>query len=233
MSRAKATDVSSPISLFPFIGVLLSTMGALLVVLIAVSRSAHDSAVREMTARKAAAASAGQEESREKLQDVNEYVAKLNTVREEAQRRLRDDQLRLSHIEDHNRRLKEQLQSLQSSVNELVALEAEHYDDRKQAEREIDRLNELIASTREAVEAARDENRSKKRSFAIIPYEGPHGTRRRPIYIECRKNEVVLQPEDIHLTPETRWPRPCAQCANTWSAKRVLAPPTTKRSPIR
>ncbi len=202
MSRAKATDVSSPISLFPFIGVLLSTMGALLVVLIAVSRSAHDAALREVEARKAAAAAGGHEDDRQKLDQVNEYVAKLNGVRTEAEKRLRDDQLRLSHIEDHTRRLKEQMQALQYSVNELVALEGDHYDDRKQAEREVDRLGQIIAATRETIASLQDENKSKKRSYAIIPYEGPHGTQRRPIYIECRQNEVVLQPEGIRLTPE-------------------------------
>ncbi|MEX0643396.1 MAG: hypothetical protein WD468_11875 [Pirellulales bacterium] len=202
MSRAKATDVSSPISLFPFIGVLLSTMGALLVVLIVASRSAHDAAVRELETKRNAAAASGQANDRESLQQVNDYVAKLNGVRTEAEKRLRDDQLRLSHIEDHTRRLKTQLDALQNSVNELVSLDGEHYDDRKQAEREIERLGQLIASTREAIASLQDENKTKKRSFSIIPYDGPNGTSRRPIYIECRKNEVVLQPEGIHLTAE-------------------------------
>jgi hypothetical protein len=202
MSRAKSNEVSSPISLFPFIGVLLSTMGALLVVLIAVSRSAHDAAVRELEVKKAAAAAANQQSDRDKLDEVNQYVAKLNKVRTEAQQRLRDDQLRLSHIEDHTRRLKEKLDGLQLSVNELVALESDHYDDHKQAEREVERLGQLIESTRETIASLKEEQKSKKRSYAIIPYEGPHGTRRRPIYIECRSEEVVLQPEGIRLTPE-------------------------------
>ena len=47
MSRARVHEVSSPISLFPFIGILLCTMGALLVILVVVSKSAKDSAVRE------------------------------------------------------------------------------------------------------------------------------------------------------------------------------------------
>ena len=42
----------------------------------------------------------------------------------------------------------------------------------------------------------------RPRRFAIIPYDGPHGTQRRPIYIECRENGIVLQPEGIVLTPE-------------------------------
>ncbi len=36
-------------------------------------------------------------------------------------------------------------------------------------------------------------------SYAIIPYEGPNQTRRRPIYIECRADAVVLQPEGVRF----------------------------------
>ncbi len=53
MSRARVHEVSSPISLFPFIGILLCTMGALLVILVAVSRSAKNTAEREVQFAKA------------------------------------------------------------------------------------------------------------------------------------------------------------------------------------
>ena len=36
----------------------------------------------------------------------------------------------------------------------------------------------------------------------MVPYEGPNGTYRRPIYIECVKGELVLQPEGVHLTAD-------------------------------
>ena len=53
MSRARVHEVSSPISLFPFIGILLCTMGALLVILVAVSQSAKNTAVREVQSQTA------------------------------------------------------------------------------------------------------------------------------------------------------------------------------------
>ena len=34
-----------------------------------------------------------------------------------------------------------------------------------------------------------------------MPYEGPNHTRRRPVYIECRADAMVLQPEGIELGP--------------------------------
>jgi hypothetical protein len=75
-------------------------------------------------------------------------------------------------------------------------------DDRRQAEREIERLHKLIAQSRETIKSLKSENASKKRSYSIIPYEGPNGTTRRPIYIECRADAVVVQPEGITLTQE-------------------------------
>ena len=49
------------------------------------------------------------------------------------------------------------------------------------------------------VAEAKAKAEGKKRSFAIVPYEGPNSTHRRPIYIECRDDAVVLQPEGIVL----------------------------------
>ena len=105
-------------------------------------------------------------------------------------------------MEDHIRRLHERIQSLQSAAAELKALEQEHYDDHQQAEREIERLHKLIADSQEVGRSAARDGSKKSRSYAVVPYEGPNGTFRRPIYIECVKGELVLQPEGVHLTAD-------------------------------
>jgi hypothetical protein len=205
MSRAKVSDKSADVSLFPFLAVLLCTMGSLLVVLVAVTRLSRDKAVEEAAAKSAAAAVAsdtGSAETSQKLQEVQQYDAYLEQVRAEAEKKLREDQLRLSHIEDHIRRLQDQLESLQYAASELAALEDVHSQDRQQAEREVARLERLIAETRETIKQLRAEEASKPRSYAVVPYEGTSGTRRQPIYIECRKKQVILQPEGIELTPD-------------------------------
>lgn len=207
MSRAAAQDNSNAVSLFPFLAVLLCTMGALLVVLVAVARVSREKGLELAAARKAAAESnpaalAIEDARRRKLDEMDAYVAKLKQVRSQAEARLRDDQARLTHLEEHMRKLQDQLSTLQYSAAELNAMEEEHYDDREQAEREISRLQQLIEETRKTIAELRTEVQSKHRSYAIVPYEGPNGTERRPMYIECRKNEVLLQPEGIQLTPE-------------------------------
>ncbi len=200
MSRARASNTVSPLSLFPFIGVLLCTMGALLVVLVAVSRQAKDQAQHRVEAAQAAAPAAPENDAkREQLKETHQYIAHVSKLRTDVEQKLRDDQLRLSHLEEHMRRLQDQMIALRQAGEELIAMEGEHYDDRQQATREVERLQQLISDTRQAITAIKAEGNGKKKSYALIPYEGPNGTFRRPIYIECKANTVTIQPEGIEL----------------------------------
>src|SRR3954466_9456961 len=202
MSRARVHEVSSPISLFPFIGILLCTMGALLVILVAVSRSAKNTAVREVQSQKHSDVKAATEGTNKKIAEVQTYIGSLSDLRGKAETRLHDEQTRLSNMEDHIRRLHERIEALQSAAVELKSLEQEHYDDHQQAAREIERLHKLIADSKKAVAALQETGDKKSRSYAVVPYEGPNGTYRRPIYIECVKGELVLQPEGVRLTAD-------------------------------
>src|SRR6188474_1771150 len=105
MSRARVHEVSSPLSLFPFIGILLCTMGALLVILVVVSHSAKNAAVREVQSRTNLDAKLATEGMHKKIDEVTTYVANLNAVRTKATTRLTEEQQRLSQVEDHIRRL--------------------------------------------------------------------------------------------------------------------------------
>jgi hypothetical protein len=206
MSRIRQSEVSSPISLFPFIGILLCTMGALLVILVAVSRSAGDSAKREVAQRRQAGESNVNNDQPQELSEVNEYLAKLNSVRRQAEKKLRDEQARLSHLEDHIRRLREEMKSLRAAAGELVSLEEEHYDDCRQAEQEVLRLRELIEESQKTIDSLREQADKGKRSYALVPYEGPNGTHRRPMYVECADNQLILQPEGVKISSDELQP---------------------------
>src|SRR6476469_1944002 len=112
MSRARVHEVSSPISLFPFIGILLCTMGALLVILVAVSRWAKNTAVREVQSRTHSIATVASDGTHKKVEEVNTYGSSRNAVRVKATTRLAEEQLRLGQVEDHIRRLHERIQAL-------------------------------------------------------------------------------------------------------------------------
>ncbi|MCC7475498.1 MAG: hypothetical protein IT425_08890 [Pirellulales bacterium] len=196
MSRLREHEVSSPISLFPFIGILLCTMGALLVVLVAVSRSARDTAQEHIEANRTAAKHADGGLSKQ-IEMVHAYTGSLGSARQQAEHKLHEEHQRLSHVEDHIRRLQERLRSVQTAAVELDALEKDHLDDRAQAERELGRLNELVSEAETTIGSLQEEAQKAPASYAVVPYEGPNGTFRRPMYVECVKEGVILQPEGV------------------------------------
>jgi hypothetical protein len=208
MSRRRE-DNENPVQLFPFVAVLLCTMGALLVLLISVARSAKEhaehAAVVQRAKAEAAAASRSQADlqkiaaAKQELAEIARYRAELQVERVRAATALRENQERLSHLEDHMRRLREQLATMQLAAAELNSLEGEHYDDREQAQREIERLQQLIADGQKLIEELKAEHNARSKSYAIVPYDGKNGTRRRPIYIECVGDEVILQPEGVRF----------------------------------
>lgn len=207
MSRAKRHDSSNDVQLFPFVAVLLCTMGTLLVILVAVTRTSQARAREEATelqarARAEAAVQAAEYEKQHaaelrELDAITKYQSDLSQVSAQAAERLHQEQARLSHLEDHMRRLREQLESLKVAAAELNSLAGEHYDDRKQAEQEIERLEQLIAESRATIDELRREAKARSKAYAIVPYQGRSGTFRRPLYIECLGDKAVLQPEGI------------------------------------
>src|SRR5262249_29657560 len=120
----------------------------------------------------------------------------LQAARDQTRGQLRDRRLELSHIEEHSRRLRMQMA-------ELDAAEAALAQDRKQEQRldglrsEVHRLAGLAADAERDLDQARQEARSRRPSYAVVPYEGPNQTLRRPMYIECTGDRIILQPENI------------------------------------
>ena len=151
---------------------------------------------------RAAAPQANDETVRRKLRKVVAHVAELKQFGTQANEQLRNDQLQLSHLEDHMRRLQAQLDSLRMAAVELNSLEDAHYDDREQGQRELSRLQELIAERHKAIDELQNEQGTKRRTYAILPTTSPNGTRRPPVCFECRGSGVYLQPEGICFTED-------------------------------
>ena len=216
------SENSDSISLFPFLAVLLCTMGALLVMLvILVQRAAERSLLPDAPEHQVAEATVpvlpnpimiGAEEQtrlQKELADIASYQKEIDSLRAEGQRRLENERIRLSHAEEHARRLEEELAKLSIAAEQLKQTERNQTVDQKQAEEELVRLEKLIAETEAMVENLRKDAGGTK-SYAIVPYKGPNGTYRKPIYIECTDKGVIIQPEGLVLTPEDflapRWP---------------------------
>ena len=185
---SRRTPAAAPtISLFPFLAVLLCTMGALLVLLVLFSRSASQAGIRE--------AEAAIEELELARENARWRRDQLDGVRQKTNDDLSRARMVLAGIEENTRELEDELARL---VGVVEALESEA----KVADAsDLAALEVKLTNARESVDKARADQATRPAAYAVVPYVGKHGTHRRPLYIECCVDGVFLQPEGIRLTP--------------------------------
>lgn len=195
--RRKRRGEEAATALFPFLAVLVCTMGSLILLLVVIARQARIEAERA-----AAATEAGEVPDIDfelELDLVEWRIDELKRSREKTERELAEARLRLGHIEDHTRRLVGDLERLQAMAAALDRDDESEGRSREVLRADLDRLASDLAEAERGLEAAERAAGNRKPSYAVIPYEGQHGTRRRPIYIECRGDAVVIQPDGIPL----------------------------------
>lgn len=184
---------SPRLSLFPFLAVLICTMGALVLLLLAVTRQARLQAVHTASA-KVAQRHADLKTDRETIVWRTEQLKKS---RQETESQLAEARLVLGHIEDHSRRLRQKLDQLLATAKNLDASQSETLRARSVKKEELDQVRGRLSEAQQRLVETQQAVQKRPRSYAVIPYEGPNQTRRRPIYLECRADCVVLQPENI------------------------------------
>ncbi len=193
MSRFRPAE-GPAISLFPFLAVLLCTMGALLVLLVLFSRASREQG--ETAEQRQARA---QEEA--DLALVRDSLAwrleQVKTIKAKTADDLAKARLQLAGIEEHVRKLTDELDGLEGEAAALAVADSSMQVD----DAELARLEERLKSARESLDEKRRDLESRPAKYAVIAYEGPSGTHRRPLYIECSIEGVYLQPEGIRLTP--------------------------------
>ncbi|HEX4144082.1 MAG TPA: hypothetical protein VHY91_11155 [Pirellulales bacterium] len=194
MSRRGGHSSANGIQLLPFLDILTCTMGALVTLLFAFARFGQQQVVQVVDAKQAAAEAAAAAE----VEDLQWRASVLRDSRAKTEADLGDARLELSHLEDHLRRLRERAEQIHQAA---IALEnADPQASQAQAGKELAKLKERIALSKRELELARQNAAGKPTTYSIVPYAGPNQTRRRPIYLECRAEGVVLEPEGIVFT---------------------------------
>jgi len=194
--RRRDGRAESRIALFPFLAVLICTMGALVPLLMAITRAAKRQAEAAALA-KVADQTTDVQTGRE---DAQWRIEHLKQSRRKTEDQLADARLHLGHLEEHERRLREQLEQRKKTLHDLDRLERTDLRRSSEIKAELQLLRGQIEAAARRLAEARNAAAAKKPSYAIVPYEGPNQTHRRPIYVECRADAVVLQPEGIELT---------------------------------
>lgn len=193
MSRVR--PVAGPsISLFPFLAVLLCTMGALLVLLVLFSRAAQRPPVDEAAVK---AAVARTEELNLAKDELAWRLQQLQSIRDRTADDLARARMQLAGVEEDARRITDELEALERTAE---ALASGAQPDAAEAEA-VAKLEQALAEARAALEKERAGKADKPPAYAVVPYVGSNGTHRRPLYIECGIDGVFLQPEGIRLGP--------------------------------
>jgi len=192
MSR-KTPAAGPTISLFPFLAVLLCTMGALLVVLVLFSRSVRQNAAAKLDEEQASVI--------EELELARDSLAwrreQLDGVRARTAEELATARLQLAGVEESTRGLQDEFATLERTAAALAAGKGTIAAD----DETLRGLQERLTNSRESLDKARAELKSRPPAYAVVPYAGRNGTHRRPLYIECCGDGVFLQPEGIRLSP--------------------------------
>ncbi|MEI6240103.1 MAG: hypothetical protein WCR51_06920 [Planctomycetia bacterium] len=186
MSRTRPVE-GPTISLFPFLAVLLCTMGALLVLLVLFSRSARDGAD--------AAPSADVAEMELAKESLGWRLGQLAGVRDRTASDLAAARLQLAGVEEHTRELTDELEKLERLLAQLAS------GTPRPTDADLAALEARLKNARESLDKARAEQKTKPAAYAVVPYVGKNGTHRRPLYIECSLDGVFLQPEGVRLSP--------------------------------
>ncbi|MGM0487544.1 MAG: hypothetical protein ACQESR_12390 [Planctomycetota bacterium] len=196
--------VAGGVSLFPFLAVLICTMGALIVLLVLLVQLARVDASEDEE-------DAGRVEDPDALtiqkEDYQWRRDVLEKQRAQVLKKEQEKRLQLSHLEEHIRELEKEWERLREAAADVERRLQSKTVDQEGTRKELRRVRELIRATEEELEEAREEAANRPPMYAIVPYDGPHGTSRRPIYLECREDGVVIQPEGVRL-PESHFRGP-------------------------
>ncbi len=221
--RSQSRRNKLSVSLFPFLAVLICTLGILIMMLVMAVKAADDQA--RQVQNESDADQQAEIDALESIRDVRlAQIEGLSMVRPEALDRLSDSRANRSHIEEQIRKLKRDFRSL---GDELLQLDAESKkiaamkdpeapvlpevplmveivqpddSENQQAIAELQNLEKEIELAEKQLDAKRDSaDTSGPARFVIVPHKGGGGTFRRPIFMECTADAITLQPSGIRL----------------------------------
>ena len=186
----------NPVSLFPFLAVLICTMGTLILLLVVLVRQIRLQVEHRRVAQEATAELPSPAQLAQLREDLIWQQEQIRAARQATQEQLNVARALLGHSEESIRRLRAELAALQNKLQSLghsdPDAEAESLREQvRETEREIAELERQLAE--------RGKPTPQTVSYAVVPYLGKHGTARRPIYLECRGDAIVLQPEGVEF----------------------------------
>ena len=215
MRRRRSKSVKPGVSLFPFLAVLICTLGVLIVLLVLAVKSASikqedlENAVAASeveAAEEAAAIVAKQQHQKEVITDLENDID-LHILEAEGfgddRPRIRREVVKAREYRAHlNKEIDEIEEQAKQLLEEMKLLDS----DFKSVETRIDdvelkRLDQQIETAQSELFKKRSEVRVvEQKKYSIVPYHGAGGTKRVPVFVECDRDGLTLQPWGIRLS---------------------------------
>jgi hypothetical protein len=192
-------------NLFPFLAVLICTLGTLILLLAIVARNAGEAVAASTPAAPSEEELAEQRERAEAAAEIDRRLSeavwhreKVVQIRDEQTAEIDERRTRQAHLEDHVRRLRDELKRLESEIKAST----ESVNQTAISQDAIDAMKAKIEDEKAKIEKLKTDQQTMTPRIVIVPHKGPNGTDRRPIYIECRADGVYLQPGNIAIDPK-------------------------------
>lgn len=216
MSRRQRANTAA-VSLFPFLDVLVCTMGSLiLLLLVATSRiraaaveKAKQAAIQERLKSEKSpepppapvVIAAEPEPEADPTAEWKTRIEQLTEERDALQSRLTQSKKRLATAQSAVMRTKVKVASTEDRLKEIRTQQEEAASERQRLQAEIDSLQSDLTDAEQQLTKAVERQQTAKSKFAFMPFDGRTGTTKRPILIECTQDCIRFLPEDVRLTP--------------------------------
>lgn len=215
MSRRHRTNAAG-VSLFPFLDVLVCTMGSLiLLLLVATSRiraaavdKAKQAAIEERLKKSEIATLApppivvAPEPEADPTPEWQTRVEQLADERDVLQSQLTQLRSRLTDAQSAVMKSKVKVASAADRLEDIRSHQEAAAAERLRLQAEVDQLQSDLTDAEQRLTKAVERQKNSSSKFAFLPFDGRTGTTKRPILIECTAEHIRFLPEDVRLTPE-------------------------------
>ena len=211
MSRLRKNLNQPSVSLFPFLAVLICTLGVLIVMLVLAVKSA-EVAKEEKKAAQDEAVAAKIEEAQQRLAIETFRSESIHGIRSDVLSRLADSHQNRGYLQQDVTNATKQLEAAKKQIeflkHSLANVDKADPADEEQLktranEAAIEKLKQQVATAKQALESQRKKSKEQgPNRFSLVPHQGSGGTFRRPIFLECLENEIRLQPLGITLSKQ-------------------------------
>ncbi|RLS73254.1 MAG: hypothetical protein DWH99_04155 [Planctomycetota bacterium] len=188
-------------STFPFLAVLLCVIGALVLLLVINVANSRASARNQVQSELTEAI----EEAKERSDYLVSISEELQARRQQVGKQIELRRSELARAEDHIERLEKDLLEAQARLEKLEDMQ-ESSELKANDPARIQELKDQIEAQKLRLAEAIAERKDQTPAFSIIPYEGANRTTRRPVYLECTAQGVVIQPEGVLVSIEDLGP---------------------------